>query len=59
MNRKARPWTADEENHLRQFSISGEDVLKASIDLDRTLGSVIAKMFALGLKVPPVKRTDA
>ncbi len=52
MNQKSRPWTSAEEALLRDYSLNGEDVLKAAGTLDRTLGAVIAKMFELGLKVP-------
>lgn len=52
MNHKRRPWTSAEETLLRDQSSNGGDVLKLATTLNRTLGSVLAKMFDMGLQVP-------
>ena len=59
MNHKSRPWTSEDEAVLRSSSLSGEDVLRTSVALDRTLGAVIAKMFELGLKVPQKRKGNS
>lgn len=55
MNHKFRPWTEPELTTLRNLSEEGKDVLHIAVALDRTLGSVIAQMFKLGIPIPRSK----
>lgn len=52
MNHKNRIWTAEDEDLLRDHARNGTQVNHIALALDRNMGTVIAKMFQLGLAIP-------
>jgi hypothetical protein len=53
---KRKPWTADEDEHLRQLVLSGASVASAAKRLGRTVPSVTARAYAIGV---PLRRFQA
>jgi hypothetical protein len=54
--RDNRPWTQGEEDELKAAIDGGEGAMEIADKLERTLGSVLAKMGDLGLRIRRTKK---